>query len=149
MSAVLKEGEVLGYTAVTTSNKIVLLSVSKKGKLEVEELKIEAAGDLQLIEVQQANAKKGEYYCLTAQEELYLLSSSGRAKVVANEHTSISSSLLRLHPNYNFVLLEKERGQQRGKLIFGNHLFTYHADHYQHGLHLSNALILAAEASGK
>jgi hypothetical protein len=147
LNAVLKEGEVQGYTGVVSgSNKAVLLSVGKKGKLEVEELRLEGTD---LIEVQVGSAKNGEYYCLTAQEELYMLTGSVRTKVVANEHTSISSSALRLHPNYNFVLLEKVRGQQHGKLIFGNHLFTYHADHYQHGLHFTHATLLSSETNAK
>jgi hypothetical protein len=144
LSVVLKGGEIQGYTGVTSAGKVVLLSMGKKGKLEVDELKIDGVGDLQMIELQQVNAKTGEYYCLTAQEEIYLLAAGNRSKVVANEHTSICSSALRLHPNANFILLDKMRGQQRGKLIFGNHLFTYQAEHYQHGLHLTNAIVLSS-----
>lgn len=64
----LKGGEVQGYTGVTSAGKPILLSVSKKGKLEEDELKIDSAGDLQMIELQQVNAKTSDYYCLTAQE---------------------------------------------------------------------------------
>ncbi len=58
-----------------------------------------------MIELQQINPKTIEYYCLTAQEELYIMTEGSRTKVVANEHTSICSSALRLHPNSNFILL--------------------------------------------
>ena len=34
LSVVLKDGEVHGYTAVTNQNKVVLLRIDKKGKLE-------------------------------------------------------------------------------------------------------------------
>lgn len=144
LCGLLKETDVHSYTGITTTGKGILLSVSKKGKLEVDELKIDGVGDIQMIELQQVNAKTGEYYCLTAQEEIYLLAAGNKTKVMSNEHTSIYSSTLRLHPNANFILLEKMRGQQPEKLIFGNHLFTYQAEHYQHGLHLANAIMLSS-----
>jgi hypothetical protein len=90
------------------------------------------------------NPKLAEYYCLTAQEEVYLLAGSGKTKVVTNQHTSICNSTLKLHNNYNFIILEKVRGQQRGKLIYGNHLFSYQAEHYQHGIYLANAFLLSS-----
>ena len=36
MSAVLKNGETYGYTAVTNENKAILLKIDKKGKMEEE-----------------------------------------------------------------------------------------------------------------
>lgn len=84
LSVVLKGGEIQGYTGVTASGKAILLSVSQKGKIEVDELRIDGGSDLLMIELQQVNAKTGEYYCLTAQEEIYLLAAGNRSKVVAN-----------------------------------------------------------------
>lgn len=84
LSVVLKGGAIQGYTGVTASGKPILLSVSQKGKMEVDELRIDGGSDLLMIELQQVNAKTGEYYCLTAQEEIYLLAAGNRSKVMAN-----------------------------------------------------------------
>lgn len=106
------------------------------------------AADLIPIEVI-ANLKTEEYYCLTAQQELYFLTKTDKTKIIANEHTSITRSSLKLNPNYNFILLEKIRGEQKDKLIFGNHLFTYDAEHYNHGLLLVNSSIISSETNSK
>lgn len=44
--------------------------------------------------------------------------------------------------NYNYIIVEKERGLHKQTIIFGNHLFVYDAQHYQHGLLLSNSRLL-------